>query len=119
MKKCLLVLMCLLMSAPAFGADFVSPIGFEPTEANKRAVVEYIKQDVKRTYTQAGMNSESVHRMMENENLNAFKQLLGAKDKGVLARVIKQYCGVGMCNYSTILMMYNEEMKAKGQSLSW
>ncbi len=119
MKFILSVLLSLLFSVPAFAAGFVNPIGFEPTEANKTAVVEYVKQNVKQEYSKIGMDSESTLRMMEKQNLNAFKKLLGAQDKGVLARVIKQYCGIGMCNYVTIHMMYEQEMKAKGQSLQW
>lgn len=119
MKNILLVCTCLLFSVPVFAAEFVSPIGFDATNENKTAVVEYIKQTVKREYSEIGMDSESILRMMENQNLDAFKKLLSAKDEGVLARVIKEYCGIGMCNYVTIHMMYEQEMKAKGQWLQW
>ena len=119
MKKLLLVLFCLWISVPAFSADFVSPIGFEATDANRAAVIAYIKQDVKQACAKIGMDSESTLRLMENENLKAFKELLQAEDKDTLVRIIKQYCGIGMCNYATILMMYKEEIKAKGTSLNW
>ena len=65
------------------------------------------------------MDNASTLRMMEKENLNAFKELLKAKNKSILKRVEKTYCDIGMCNYSTILMMYKEESKAANQSLEW
>ena len=65
------------------------------------------------------MDNPSTLRMMEQENLNAFKKLLSVKNKSLLKRVEKTYCDIGMCNYSTILMMYNEEEKASNESLSW
>ncbi len=34
--------------------------------------------------------------------MKAFKELLQAEDKDTLVRIIKQYCGIGMCNYATI-----------------
>ena len=57
--------------------------------------------------------------MMEQENLNAFKELLTAKNKSLLKKVEKTYCDIGMCNYSTILMMYKEEERASNKSLEW
>tara|TARA_B100001175_G_C19306418_1_gene540758 strand:+ start:587 stop:757 length:171 start_codon:yes stop_codon:yes gene_type:complete len=56
---------------------------------------------------------------MEQENLNAFKELLSAKNKTLLKKVEKTYCDIGMCNYSTILMMYKEEANAASKSLEW
>ncbi len=119
MRIFLTSILCVFLSTPAIAASFVSPIGFEPTEQNKAAVVEYIKQDVKETYSRLGMDSESTLRMMEKKNLDAFKELLKAEDSETLARVIKRYCDIDVCNYSTILMMYKKEIKSKKQSLSW
>ena len=66
-----------------------------------------------------GMDNPSILRMMEDENLDAFKELLKVKNESILKRVEKTYCDIGMCNYSTILMMYKEESKAANQSLEW
>lgn len=56
---------------------------------------------------------------MENENLNAFKELTNVSNNNLLKNVIKTYCEIGMCNYTTILMMYNEQNKASKESLKW
>jgi hypothetical protein len=119
MKIISLLFLCLLLTVPALAANFVNPIGFNPTSENKKAVIEYIKQNVKQECSKVGMDSESTLRMMEEQNLEAFKQLLSAQDNNVLARVINQCCGIGMCNYATIHMMYEQEMKAKKKSLKW
>ena len=78
-----------------------------------------MKYKVKKTYSAIGMDNASTLRMMERENLNAFKELLKSKNKSILRRVEKTYCDIGMCNYTTILMMYKEESKAANQSLEW
>ena len=60
-------------------------------------------------------------RMMEQQNLSAFKKLTKAQDRKVLDRVIKDYCdgGLDMCNYTTIEMMYQQNLKASGEQLTW
>ncbi|OBQ56801.1 hypothetical protein [Halodesulfovibrio spirochaetisodalis] len=119
MKKLLFVFLFSVVALPVFAADFVSPINFTPTDESKRAVIEYIRQNVKQEYSKIGMDSESTLRMMEKENLVAFKKLVTANDTELLARVIDQYCRIGMCNYVTLQMMYEQEVKAKGESLKW
>jgi len=103
----------------AAAQSFVSPIGFTSTEANKQKVIRFIEAQVNADYTKIGMADPSTLRMMEEENLNAFKQLLEAKNHVLLREVIKTYCDIGMCNYSTILMMYEEQVKASQKKLGW
>lgn len=117
MKKLLLILFFLPLIS--FSQSYISPIGFNNTENNRNKVVDYIKYDVKKSYSAIGMDDPSTLRMMENENLDAFKELLKAKDKSLLRSVEKQYCDIGMCNYTTILMMYNEQYKASNETLKW
>jgi len=61
--------------------------------------------------------------MMEEEELNSFKKLTKAKEEVILNNVIQTYCMnsmlEAMCMYSTILMMYEEEVKASGKKLTW
>ena len=116
MKK-LLILLCLPMIG--FGQSFVSPINYVNNETNQKKVVSYIQKDVKETYSAIGMDDPSTLRMMEKENLNAFKELIKVKDTSLLQKVIKTYCEIGMCNYSTILMMYKEQNKANNETLEW
>ena len=57
--------------------------------------------------------------MMEDENMSAFKELIQVTNTALLRQVIDTYCEIGMCNYSTIWMMYEEQAKASNKSLRW
>ena len=58
------------------------------------------------------MCTNSLLRMMEEEELNSFKKLTKAKEEVILNNVIQTYCMnsmlEGMCMYATILVMYEE-----------
>ena len=116
------IIIALLLSAlPAFvsAADFVHPLEFKGTQAEKDRVIDYIKENVKATYTKIGMGDPLTLRMMEKEELENFKKLTKVKNRKLLDDVITQYCNIGMCNYNTIFMMYNEQLNASKKSLSW
>ena len=117
MKKLLLI----LLSFPIIvvGQSFVSPINFVNNKINQKKVISYIQKDVKQTYSAIGMDDPATLRMMEKENLKAFKELIEVKNTSLLKKVIKTYCEIGMCNYSTILMMYKEQNKADNEILEW
>tara|TARA_B110000881_G_C18154913_1_gene307908 strand:+ start:121 stop:474 length:354 start_codon:yes stop_codon:yes gene_type:complete len=117
MKKPLLILLCLPMIG--FAQSFISPINYTNSETNQNRVISYIQKDVKETYSLIGMDDPSTLRMMEKENLNAFKELIKITNVSLLQNVIKTYCEIGMCNYSTILMMYMEQKKANAETLEW
>ena len=117
MKKLLLILLCLPIIG--FGQTFISPINYSNTETNQKRVIAYIQKDVKSTYSAIGMGDPSTLRMMEKENLSAFKELIKVTNVSLLKNVIKTYCEIGMCNYSTILMMYKEQNKANNETLEW
>ncbi len=119
MKKLLVVCLLSIISLSAFAIEFVHPLDFNGSKAEKEKVISFIKENVKKTYTEIGMGDPSTLRMMEKEELNSFKQLTKVKNRKLLDSVIKQYCGIGMCNYSTILMMYNEQNKASKEKLEW
>jgi hypothetical protein len=103
----------------SYGQSFVSPIGFVENEVNKQSVIEFIKKQVKQDYSAIGMGDPSTLRMMESENLKAFKELIKVTNTSLLKEVIDKYCGIGMCNYTTIWMMYKEQEKASQKSLQW
>jgi hypothetical protein len=107
------------MTSNVFGQEFVNPIGFKMTEENKAKVIAYIKKQVKEDYSKIGMDDPMTLRMMEKENLDAFKELIKVKNPGLLGKVIKTYCDIGMCNYVTIWMMYQEQNKASQEDLDW
>ena len=117
MKKSLLILLCLALIG--LGQSFISPINYSNTETNQKRVISYIQKDVKETYSAIGMDDPSILCMMEKENLNAFKELIKVSNISLLQNVIKTYCEIGMCNYSTILMMYIEQNKANTETLEW
>lgn len=119
MKKLFLLSIILLSGVSVFAQSFVSPINFVDTDANKQKVIAFIEHQVKTDLSAIGMDDASTLRMMEQENLDAFKELTTVTNISILERVIKTYCEIGMCNYSTILMMYNEENKASNSKLRW
>lgn len=118
MKKLILFLLFPIIT---YSQSYVSPIGFSMNESNKNKVVAYIKKEVKASYSAIGMDDPSTLRMMEKENLKAFKELLSIRGKNtsLLNKVEKTYCDIGMCNYSTILMMFKEQLKASNEELEW
>lgn len=113
----------LLLASGSTYAGFIHPLDFDGSEAQKKEVITYIKDRVKADYCdgQINMCQPTTLRMMENENLNAFKKLTKASDRQVLDGVIKDYCqrGLYMCTYTTIEMMYQQNLKANNQELSW
>lgn len=119
MKNVLLFLF--IFTTPLFAQDysFVHPLDFRDTEADRDRVLRYIVSNVQETYSKIGMDNPTTLRMMEKEELKAFKDLTKVSDRALLDRVIKTYCDIGMCTYSTILMMYNEESKASDEELKW
>ncbi len=119
MKKILLFINFILISLVSNAQTFVSPIGFIDDESNRQKVLEYIRKDVKEKYSKIGMDDATTLRMMEKENLKAFKELTKASDTNLLKKVIDKYCEIGMCDYSTIFMMYKEEKKANNSTTEW
>ena len=67
------------------------------------------------------MCQNTILRMMEQQNLDAFKKGTQAKNRAVMDRAIKDYCnsGLDMCNYTTIMMMYDENVAAGAKELDW
>ncbi len=121
MRKLLIIL--LMTTSLDVLAEFVHPMNFDGSEAQKNEVISYIKARVKHDYCDTGLDmcQNTTLRMMENKNLEAFKEATKAENRRVMDRVIKDYCnsGLDMCNYTTILMMYKKNLEASGQSLSW
>lgn len=122
MRKRIFATLIMLWTATA-NAGFVHPMDFDGSEAKKKEVIEYIKHTVHRDYCESGLDmcNETTLRMMEQENLSAFKQATTAKNRKIMDRVVKDYChsGINMCNYAIINMMYIENVNASGQELSW
>ena len=113
-----IILLLLLVSMNSFASGLIHPLDFKGTEGERAKVIEQIKIDVKKTYSQIGMGDPSTLRMMEKEELNSFKTLTKLSNRKILDSVISQYFRLGMCNYNTILMMYNEQRKASKEELA-
>ncbi|ORM74419.1 hypothetical protein HA48_03930 [Pantoea wallisii] len=121
MKK--LLGLAALLTTFAAQADFIHPLDFNGSDAQKQEVIDFIQSRVKADYCngQLDMCQPTTLRMMEQQNLSAFKKLTQAKDRKVMDRVIKDYCNgsLDMCNYTTIEMMYQQNLKASGEKLTW
>ncbi len=107
--RTIVMLFVLGLASAARGQAFVSPIGFVDSESNRKAVIRFIEHQVYTDYTSIGMKDPMTLRMMEQENMKAFKQLIRATNTALLREVIDAYCEIGMCNYNTIWMMYEEQ----------
>ena len=118
-KKLFILILCFLFSSVSWGESFISPIGFQNTDENRRKVISFIVTNVKETYSAVGIDDPATLRMMEKEELRCFKELTKVKDESFLRRIIRDYCAIGMCNYNTILMMYNEQKRASNSELEW
>ena len=113
---------CLTTSAAFAESKFIHPHDFKGTKEEQQAVTSYIKEKVKKDYSAIGMDDPLTLRLMEKQNLDAFKKLVkDAKDKQILDLVIEKYCDsmLDMCNYSTIWLMYNQQNSASKQELEW
>lgn len=118
------LLTCLLAVVPSFAiADFIHPMEFNGSAQQKNEVIEFIKAQVKKDYCDSGIDmcQPTTLRMMEKENLKAFKQSSQASDRQIMDQVISDYCysGIDMCNYTTIHMMYQQNLQASQQELTW
>lgn len=109
----------MLFISTVYSSELINPLDFNGTKIEKEKVVELIEIYVKEVYTKIGMGSDSVLRMMEKEELKAFKYLTKVKSRKLLNSVTEKYCAIGMCTYNTIKMMYREEEKASKEKLEW
>ncbi len=117
------LLTALILTSHYAVAGFIHPMDFDGSEAQKQEVIDYIKAKVRKDYCDSGIDmcQNTTLRMMESQNLDAFKEATKAQNREVMDRVIKDYCnsGIDMCNYSNILMMYQQNEDAGKKDLSW
>lgn len=99
---------------------FVHPSNFNDTSSERDLVVAFIKSNVKKTYSEIGLDDAITLRMMEAEELRSFKALRKVADKSLLDQLIRTYCDdIDMCSYGTLLMMYEEQERASREELEW
>lgn len=118
-----LVVLACLVSYPAIAAEFLHPMDFDGSDAHKKQVIEYIKKTVHKDYCKGAVDmcNDVTLRMMEKQNMRAFKKAITYKDRKIMDRVVSDYCSgaVNMCNYVTIDMMYKQNLKASKKELKW
>jgi len=113
------ILFLAIITSAMFAYELIHPLDFKGSEEEKTQVIKQIEKNVEETYCAIGMCDASTLRMMEEEELNSFKELMNVENRKLLDSVIATYCEIGMCSYSTILMMYEEELSASKQKLGW
>ena len=110
-----------------FSKNIPHPKDFKGSEQEKKNIISFIEKNVNKIYCEnellKSMCTNSLLRMMEDEELTSFKKLTKAKEEVILNNVIQTYCMNSMledmCMYTTILMMYEEEVRASGKKLTW
>lgn len=124
-KKTLFTLIFMLLSYSVEAAEFINPLNFKNTIESRQKVINYIKAKTYYDYCVADnfLCNNATLRMMEEEDLKAFKNLIGTEKKysGMLNKIIYDYCVVDnfLCTYSTIDMMLEEEIQASKKELVW
>ena len=127
-KLTLYIFLCLIFfNKPSIAKNIPHPQDFKGSEQGKKNIISFIEKNVYKTYCEnerlKSMCTNSLLRMMEDEELTSFKKLTKAKEETILNNVIQTYCLnlmlEDMCMYSTILTMYEEEVKASGKKLTW
>ena len=102
----------ILFFSTCYAADFIHPLDFGGTSEEKEAVVSFIIEQTKASCDSIGINDPATIKMMEKQNLAAFKTLTTAKNREILDIVINQCKTIGIRDYSTIQMMYNQQLQA-------
>lgn len=82
-------------------------------------VIAFIEKQVKEDYQNLETGDSLMLRKLEEENLIAFYKLTEASNKKLLKKTIKKYCKMGMCNYSTLLLMYEDKNKSGKMKYKW
>ena len=127
MKIITIFLIFIFFSTPSIAKNIIHPLDFKGSAQEKENVISFIEKNVNEIYCDneitSGMCSNSILRMMEEEELDSFKKLTKVKEESILNNVIQTYCHntmlEDMCMYTTILMMYEEEVRASSENLSW
>ncbi len=121
--RLIIFFMALIFSTNVYASEFIHPMDFDGSEEQKEKVIKYIEEKVREDYCNGALDmcQPTTLRMMENQNMQAFKEAIKATDRVIMDRVIKDYCNgaISMCSYTTILMMYKQNKNANEKSLEW
>ncbi len=106
-------------SRPKYKDGFIHPMDFDNSEEMKDKVISFIKFKVKKNLEFIDSYNNMNARMMEKEELNAFKELTREKDRETMDRVINDLLFIDSLDYINLKMMYNEEKQAGNEELTW
>jgi hypothetical protein len=109
MKKLLLSCAFLLVTFFMYASEFVHPLDYKGTDAEKEKLHSYIEENIKDELKQIGLNDSDTLNMEKKEEIRSFNKLRNINDRGLLDKLIKQYSKVDMCDYSALLSMYNAQ----------
>lgn len=99
--------------------NFINPMNFNGTDKEKDEVIEFIKVSTKKSLELIGMDSDTLKREMEQQQLNSFKELTKATDKEVMEKCIKNLEMIGTLDYTLLKGTYDQEISAKNKELKW
>jgi len=119
--KSLRLFYILILFSSLNASNFIHPLDFKGTKSEQQKVTKYIIQNIERIH---GADFQSILRMMEKADLEAFKELTKVKNRKVLDRAIKEDCedngySITQCTYFTIQTFYNSELQASKEKLAW
>ncbi len=119
-----IVMLSVLLASVAYAAPkgFVDPVNFDGSDNMKKNVIAYIKQQTANDAGAIGLNSPTMLRMMERQEMNSFKNLIAKKlDAEIWQQVLDNYCNVIIvtCGYQMLEMMYSQELQAVKTTLDW
>lgn len=103
-------------------AEFVSPLTFDGSNEQKQQVIRYIEKRVEKQMKLFGDSaSPTMKSLLEEQSLTSFKKMLDVIDKVLLKEVIKRNCksAIDLCDYTTIEMLYEQDLESKNKKLKW
>lgn len=98
---------------------FLHPSDFKGTDEEKEQVIVFIQELTKKQMALIGMDSPSLARQMEQQQLSSFKSLIQAEDRNTLDACISNLKIIDSLDYTMLKAMYDNEVQAKNQKLSW
>lgn len=94
----------------------IHPTNFKDTKENREEVIQFIQIMVKDANP---AQSATILRMLEKNQLSSFKILTRATNKKLLDKIINKECSKKSCSYTIVKMLYESEIRASKEKLSW
>lgn len=88
-------------------SEFINPMNFNGTDEEKEQVIEFIKENAKKSLELIEMDSNILKREMEQQQLDSFKELTEAKDREVMEYCIKNLKMIENLDYTLLKGSYD------------